>query len=115
MGDDCFDNSRDYEFCDEAIWEDIMPLVKEKHFLASVSGNDVVWVLQNYKKEEILAYFTLRNIVIHCTTKILLSEICSGVYELHFKYFSSPQKRGEYISQRDNCNVLLGGIPSGKE
>lgn len=99
MGDDCLDNSGDYYFSDEATWEDIMPVIKEKHFLAAVSGNDVVWVLQNYQKKEILSYFTRRNIVIHCTTKTLLSEICDGVYELHFQYFSSPKKRGEYIEQ----------------
>ena len=99
MGDDCFDNGRDYYFSDEATWEDIMPIIKEKRFLASVSGNDVVWVLKNYQKEEILSYFTLRNIVVHCTTKTLLSEICSGINELHFQYFSSPKKRGEYIEQ----------------
>ena len=99
MGDDCFDNSRYYEFGDGATWEDIMPLIKEKHFLASVSGNDVVWVLQNFRKEEILSYFTLKDIVVHCTTKALLSEIYNGVYKLHFIYFSSPQKRGEYIEK----------------
>jgi hypothetical protein len=45
MGDDCFDNSREYEFYNQATWEDIMPVIKDNHFLASVSGNDVVWVL----------------------------------------------------------------------
>ena len=99
MGDDCFDNGRDFYFSDEATWEKIMPIIKEKRFLASVSGNDVVWGLENHKKEEVLSYFTLKDIVVHCTTKTLLSEICSGVDELCFRYVASPKKRGEYIEQ----------------
>lgn len=78
--------------------------------LASVSRNDVVWVLQNFRKEEILSYFTLKDIVVHCTTKALLSEICNGVYKLHFIYFSSPQKRGEYLENSAlhfNCIFLI--------
>lgn len=27
MGDDCFDNSKDFEFDDTASWEDIMPII----------------------------------------------------------------------------------------
>ncbi len=103
MGDDCFDNSCDYEFNEEATWEEIMPIILENHFLASVSGNDVVWVLQNSKKEEILSFYTLKDIVVHCTTKTSILDICEGNYNLHFKYYSSPAKRGDYI-ERINDN-----------
>ena len=108
MGDDCFDNSRDYEFHNQATWEDIMVVIKDNHFLASISENDVVWVLQNSKKEEIISYFTYKDIIIRCTYKTLLSEICDEVYELHFKYYSSPSKRGEYIEKiNDNSQYNM--------
>jgi hypothetical protein len=108
MGDDCFDNSGDYAFDNQATWEEIMPVIKENYFLASVSGNDVVWVLQNSKKEEIIPYFTFKDIIIRCTTKTLLPEICDEVYELHFKYYSSPSKRGEYIENiNDNSQYNM--------
>ena len=97
MGDDCLDNSRNYIFDDDASWKEIMPIIKEKHFLASVSGNNVVWVLVNTQGIEVLSYFTLTGKVIHYMNKCRLDDICNGDNRLHFKYFSSPQKRGEYI------------------
>lgn len=99
MGDDCNDNSRDFWFSEDATWEDILPVIKENRFLASVWGNDVVWVLENSRKEEILSYFTINDAVIRCTAKNTLREICGGVYELHFRYYSSRKKRGEHIEK----------------
>ncbi|MDZ7548236.1 hypothetical protein GNF67_16035, partial [Clostridium perfringens] len=46
----------------------IMPVIIKNHFLASVYGNNVVWVLKNSKSEEILSYFTLKNKIIKCNT-----------------------------------------------
>lgn len=99
MADDCFDNSRKYTIKDDANLDEIMPLIKENRFLASVSGNDVVWVLKNTKDEEILSYFTLEDKVIKRTEKESIQEICDGVNELHFKYYCSRRKRAEYIEK----------------
>jgi hypothetical protein len=95
--DDYFDNSRDYEFALNDTWDKIMLVIKENHFLASISGNNVVWVLQNNNGEEILSYFTSRDVVVKCTTKTLIQEICGESLELAFKYYISPQQRGMYI------------------
>lgn len=97
MGDDCFDNSRDFEFNRTDPWDKIMPVILKNNFLASVSGNNVVWVLKNSEDEEILSYFTLQNKTIKCNTNMTIDEICNGNYTLHFKYYTSPEKRGEYI------------------
>lgn len=99
MGDDCFDNSRDYSFNPDAKWSDILPIIIKNDFLPSIHGNDVVWVLHNSEHEEILSYFTKTNTIIKCTNKVLLSEICNGINKLHFKYYSSRQSRGEYIEK----------------
>lgn len=107
MGDDCFDNSRDYEFEDGANWKDIMPVILENHFLASIHGNDVVWVMKNAKGKEILAYYTKKNKVIHCTDQKTLAEICGDTPELHFLYYSSRKARGDYIKKVNDNNMYM--------
>ena len=103
MGDDCFDNSRDYHFKSNSNIESIIPIIKENRFLASVSGGDVVWVLTDFSNKEILSYFTKKDIVIyHVDKNNELSKICSKRRELHFKYYSSPKRRGEYINKLYN-------------
>jgi len=97
MGDDCFDNSRDFDFPEQATWSDIMPYIKQEHFLASVDGNDVVWVLENGTNDEVLSYFTFDDIIIKSTTKDSVKDICGEKNTLNFKYYSSPQKRGKFI------------------
>lgn len=102
MGDDCFDNSRDFDFKELDSWEKIMPVILKNQFLAQVSGYNVVWVLSNHKGEEIVSYFTLKNKIIKCNKAMNIEQICNGKYELHFKYFSSPEKRGEFIYKINN-------------
>lgn len=97
MGDDCFDNSRDYDLPEQAKWSDIIPLIKKENFLASVAGNNVVWVLTNSVNEEVLSFFTFKDLVIKATMKDTIKEICKGDNTLHFIYYSSPQKRGKFI------------------
>lgn len=104
MGDDCFDNSRDFDFQKSDSWEEIMPVILKNHFLAQVSGNDVVWVLINAIGEEILSYFTHKNKIIKCNTDMSIEQICKGKYTLHFKYYSSPERRGEYIYKINSGN-----------
>lgn len=53
MGDDCLDNSKDFEFDDTASWKDIMPIIFKEKFLPSLHGNNVVWVLENAESKEI--------------------------------------------------------------
>lgn len=97
MGDDCFDNSRDFEFKKTDSWKEIMPTILKNNFLASVFGNNVVWVLKNSEGEEILSYFTLQKKTIKCNMDMTIDEICNGKYTLHFNYYTSPQKTGGYI------------------
>ena len=90
MGDDLYDNSRDYEFDENATKQDIMPIIKSKHFLATVVNNNVLWILYNTNGEKILSYYTLKDEIIYHTTKMTLSEICDDTYKLHFKYRCNP-------------------------
>ncbi|WP_411167451.1 hypothetical protein ACH36K_09805 [Clostridium sp. MB05] len=82
----------------------IMPVIIKNHFLASVYGNNVVWVLKNSKSEEILSYFTLKNKIIKCNTYRTINEICNGNYAVHFEYYTSPEKRGEHIYKINDGN-----------
>ncbi|MEG0367232.1 MAG: hypothetical protein RR585_10375, partial [Coprobacillus sp.] len=70
---------------------------KENHFLPSISGNDVVWVVKNHKGQEILSYFTKEDKVILLTVALNLEYACEGVYEFDFIYYPSPQARGRKI------------------
>lgn len=97
MADDMNDNRKEVEFDLNDSWERLLEKVKENHFLASVSGNNVVWVLNDYEGNEILSYFTSADTIIKCTTKMTIGEICKKSAELHFKYYTSPLKRGQYI------------------
>ena len=102
LGDDFFDNSKDFEFNDQATWEDIMPTIIKEKFLPSISGNNVVWVLENVKEWEILSYFTLKDKILKCSTLMTLEEICGTDKTLHFKYYTSPLARKEYILKINN-------------
>ena len=105
MGDDCFDNSRDYTFKDTDLQSEIMPRIKKEHFLASVNKNNVVWVLCNADGEEILSYLTLADKIICHTKKSTIKAICGKEKTLHFRYYSSPQKRAEHILKLNNGNA----------
>lgn len=97
MGDDMMDNSRDYEMPDDAIWSDILEVIRDKRFLPHVSGNNVVWLLMNEKGEEIFSYFVLREILCKITIKNSLRQICRNSNTLHFRYYISPAERGEQL------------------
>lgn len=97
MGDDMMDNSRDYELSDDALWTDILKVVKEKHFLPHVSGNDVVWVLLNNNGNEIFALYVLKDVVVRISPKDTVKQICQDSNTLHFRYYISPKERGQWL------------------
>lgn len=97
MGDDMMDNSRDYEMPDDAIWSDILELIRDKSFLPHVSGNNVVWLLMNESGEEIFSYFVSREILCQITEMYSLRQICEDSNTLHFRYYTSPVERGEQL------------------
>ena len=93
MADDMEEYILEKEFDIKDAWDELMNKIKKEHFLGAVSGNDVVWVLCDKNKREILSFFTKRDIVIKCTTDNTLEEICKDDNHLHFKYYTSPLKR----------------------
>lgn len=97
MGDDIMDNSRNYEMLDDAVWSDIWTLVKERHFLPNISGNNVVWLLMNNNGEEIFSYFTLNDALIKISSNNSAKQICGDSNTLHFRYYVSPVARGKQL------------------
>ena len=89
MGDDCFDNSRDIEFAENAAASDIIPVLNANSFFPHVSGNDVMWAVENAQKQRILEYYTKSGRQDHKIPKsTLLKEICGGKPTLHCVYYS---------------------------
>lgn len=89
MGDDVADNSRSIGFANDATVSDIIPVIKENRFLASVSGNDVLWKCSSEDNRHFLEYYTKsEKTVLHIPENTPLSEICGDEMHLHFSYFS---------------------------
>lgn len=87
MGDDAMDNSRDIGFANDATVSDIIPVIKENRFLASVS--DVLWKCSGKDNTHFLEYYTKSDkMVFHIPENTPLSEVCGDELRLHFSYFS---------------------------
>lgn len=90
MGDDVFDNSRDIEFATNAAVGDIIPELNASSFFPSVSGNDVMWAVENARKERILEYYTKsERTVFKIPKNTRLKDACGDKPKLHCVYYSS--------------------------
>lgn len=93
MGDDTFDNSRDIEFDDNASVRRIIPVLNERSFFPSVSGNDVMWAVENARKERLLEYCTkLEKTEFKVSEDSLLKEVCGEELMLHCVYYANYRK-----------------------
>lgn len=93
MGDDVFDNSRDIEFAVNAAVSDIISVLNADSFFPRVSGNDVMWAVENAYKERILEYYTKSGKEVYKIHKnTLLKEFCGGKMTLHCVYYSNYNK-----------------------
>lgn len=93
MGDDAFDKSRDIVFSTSATAGDIISVLNANSFFPHVSGNDVMWAVENAHKERVLEYYTKsgkEEYAVHKNT--LLKEICGGRMTLHCVYYSNYRK-----------------------
>ncbi len=97
MADDMNENTKVYSIHVNRLYDSIISTVNMYHFLPSVSGNDVVWVVKNHLGQEILSYFTKENRIIRIINEMTIDEVCQGKCELYFQYYTSPQKRGCYL------------------
>lgn len=89
MADDVVDNSRDISFANDATVSDIIPIIKENRFLASILGNDVLWKCSSKDNKYFLEYYTKSDkIVFNIPKNTSLSEVCGDDLQLHFSYFS---------------------------
>ena len=107
MGDDCFDNSREIDFPDDASLEAVIPRLQSERFLAKVAGNDVVWVLEDHRGREVLAYYTLFCEICPLTAERSLAALSGwrGRFPrrkgtMHFRYYTSPRQRRAVLERR---------------
>lgn len=93
MGDDVFDNSRDIEFDDNASVGSIIPVLNGRSFFPSVSGNDVMWAVENSHKKRILEYYTkLGKTEYRISADMLLKDVCGDELMLNCVYFANYKK-----------------------
>lgn len=94
MGDDMFDNSRDIEFVDNnATVHYIIPVLIANSFFPHVSGNDVMWAVENAHQERILEYYTKWGKKVYKIPKnTLLKEVCGDEMTLHCVYYANYRK-----------------------
>ena len=93
MGDDTFDNSRDIEFDDNATVGRIIPALNERSFFPSVSGNDVMWAVENSRKKRILEYYTkLDNTEYRISSDMPLKDVCGDRLTLNCVYYANYRK-----------------------
>lgn len=89
MGDDVFDNSRNIEFATNAEVCDIIPALNANLFFPHVSGNDVMWAVENSHKDRILEYYTKSGKQVYKINKnMLLKDVCGDKPTLHCVYYS---------------------------
>lgn len=89
MGDDAFDNSRDIEFSDNAAVGDIIPALNANSFFPHVSGNDVMWAVENARNKRILEYYTKLGKTVYKVNKSTpLTDVCGGKPTLHCVYYA---------------------------
>lgn len=100
MGDDVVDHSKVFKIDDDATYEELFQVLKEKHYFPSVSGNNVVWVLTSEHNDCILSYFTSTDKFSVGLSEKSLNKICGDLRELHLKYYSNPQKWKEKIQMK---------------
>lgn len=104
MSDDENDHIITYTVSESTKFSDIFKeLIKQKYF-PTVSGNNVVWTMfcgeedlisWNTQKEKLCSRFIFSEPTIISMKRFALSNI-------HFRYYSSPIKRAEYIFRMFN-------------
>lgn len=90
MGDDADSHERTVVLDDRASCLDLFNMLWGSGFFASVSGNNVVWVL-TAGSVCVLAYYTKSGRVTQLISKTSLAEVC-GMGKLKFLYYSSPEQ-----------------------
>lgn len=90
MGDDAFDNSRDIVFSTSAAVGDIISVLNANSFFPHVSGNDVMWAVENARKVCLLEYYTKSEKTVYKVRRETpLREFCGSKMTLNCVYYSS--------------------------
>lgn len=105
MGDDAYDRTKQFVLPDDAEYEDLYNELRKQSYFPYIHGNNVVWVLSNKEHECIFSYFTYDNSFSAGLNETLLSNIDDGSHRFHLRYFSSPERWKEYISNKNDSDM----------
>lgn len=99
-GDDMSSHAKEFVIPEDMPYSAFMELIIQSGYFPNISGNDVVWVLEN-KNEELLSYITKPNRIFtrwfECDPLVSETVNYSSDNMFFFRYYSSPLKMAEYI------------------
>ncbi len=104
MGDDAGIHKRELQLYGGETAEKLIRRLVRERFFPSVSGNDVVWVMEIGKNSStpICAYYTKADRIDVYSPVSKLSELCSDGGLVKFTYISQPERWEEYLLKRFN-------------
>ena len=109
LGDDMQDHAIRFIMRDDATYEELFRVLKEKQYFPCVAGNNVVWVMTTQHYECMFSYFTKTEKFSMGLLEKSLRNLCGDSFDGHLKYYSNPQKmereNSSDISRRLLCNV----------
>ncbi|MCD7840672.1 MAG: hypothetical protein LUG46_08620 [Erysipelotrichaceae bacterium] len=115
LGDDMNDHSTTYLIDEDTRFSDIFSNLIEQNFFPKVSQNNVVWTL-TCDNNDIVSWTTYDNQMHSCIplndglqseASPLNIQYFMNIKEIHFKYYSSPLKRAEYLFKKYKGNKML--------
>lgn len=92
IGDDIDNHSISVFMDNDASYDKLFNVLKEKRYFPSVSGNNVVWVLTAKHYECIFSYFTKTEKLSMGLSEKCLRKIGGNSFEVYLRYYSSPER-----------------------
>ncbi len=114
LGDDINDHSTTYLIDENTRFSDIFSDLIEQGYFPKVSQNNVVWTL-TCDNNDIVSWMTDDNQMLSCIplngglqseAYLLNIQYFINIKKIHFKYYSSPIKRAEYLFKKYEGNKM---------
>lgn len=103
LTDDVENHKRTFVLSDKATYEELFKKLLEEKFFPYISGNNVVWVLTSKQHSTLFSYYTLTGKILE--RQKCLNEICGEEKKLLFRYYSSPSRWKDCITESYHGNI----------
>ncbi len=111
---DATNHTLTYSIDEDTRFSDIFSDLIEQNYFPKVSQNNVVWTL-TCDNNDIVSWTTYDNQMLPCIPHnggvqsegyLLSVQYLMNIEEIHFKYYSSPLKRAEYLFKKYKDNKI---------